>query len=168
MSGGGRVDYSQCPDPGPVIKLQTKGFSLRLILMLPLIAVKKCWVSVIPRKVMVMKKRGRGGRIGSSEGRSERVSDEWKQSPHWGCRNMAGNELMHIVSFCMSWPTWFNLFWRAGKRKSKRERERMKHKRDLLYIQIKFKSDGFNSSLVKIKPEACNFFMLTYFILFQI
>ncbi len=105
--------------------------------MLPLIAVKNCWVSVIPRKVMVMKKRGRGGRIGSSEGRSERVSDEWKQSPHWGCRNMAGNELMHIVSFCMSWPTWFNLFWRAGKRKSKRERERMKHKRDLLYIQIK-------------------------------
>lgn len=146
MSGGGRVECSQCPkcelmehgpDPGPVIKFQQKVSHSELILMLLLIAMKVCWVSVILRKVIVMKERRRGGRIGKSEGISERESEEWKQSPHWGCKNMAGNEVMHIVSFCVSWPTWFDSFWRVRKRKRKRERERIKHKRDPLYIQFK-------------------------------
>lgn len=146
VSGGGRVECSQYPkcelmerdpDPGPVIKLQQKVSHSGLILMLLLRAMKVCWVSIILRKVIVLKKRGRGEKIGRSEGRSERESDEWKQSPHWGCKNMAGNELIHIVSFCVSWPTWLDSFWSVRKRKRKRERERMKHKNDPQYIQFK-------------------------------
>jgi len=140
------------PDPGPVIKLQQKLSHSGLILMLLLIAIKACWVSIILWKVIVMKKRGRGGRIGRSEGRSERESNEWKQSPHWGCKNMAGNELIHIVSFCVSWPTWLNSFWSV-------RRERMKHKSDPQYIQFK----NVNP-MVKTKAEVCKYFTIPYLI----